>query len=98
MKKTLLVLIGFMLLTSSVFALEVGFFLDICETHESKGEPIAVHCYAGCGRTGTMLALWLMKNDDQFDDRSEIIDYIRIIRPCSIETTEQENVILNYSE
>ena len=52
-----------------------------------------MHCYGGCGRTGTMLALYLVHTGYSGE---EALKKIRIVRPCSVETEEQEKLILNY--
>ena len=71
-------------------------FLEICQKHEQASEPVLVHCIAGCGRTGTMLALWL-KSKQLVETSEEAIMRIRKMRPCSIETMEQEMTVINFS-
>lgn len=56
-------------------------------------EKIFIHCHAGLGRTGLLSALILIK----FGLNSKTaIEVVRNLRKGSIETTEQENFILNY--
>jgi len=70
-------------------------FLDIISNAIKEKKKVLVHCLAGCGRTGSMLAL-----AERFIygtiDGEEAIRKIRKIRPCAIETQNQYNLILKY--
>lgn len=55
--------------------------------------PIAVHCLAGLGRTGTILACYLVKTGMPAD---KAISLIRERRPGSIETAEQVAIVYEY--
>lgn len=72
--------------------LKVMEFWSICKKHMEANNPIVVHCYAGCGRTGTMLAIWILLTQ-QVKTGVEAIHLIRRLRPCSIETEEQVQFI-----
>ena len=71
---------------------QVTEFLITVQYHFERGEPVYLHCTAGCGRSGVMVALWLASLQ-KFDTATEIIEYIRSIRPCFIETEEQEKFV-----
>ena len=55
--------------------------------------PVAVHCMAGLGRTGTILACYLVAMEMPANNA---IIVIREWRPGSIETIEQEAVVYEY--
>jgi len=60
-----------------------------------RNMPVAVHCIAGLGRTGTILACYLVGEGKSAD---EAITVIRRWRPGSIETLDQEAVIHEYEQ
>ncbi len=66
----------------------IHFYLD-------RNMPVAVHCIAGLGRTGTILACYLVGEGISAD---QAITTIRKWRPGSIETLDQEAVIHEYEQ
>ncbi|HZU69746.1 MAG TPA: dual specificity protein phosphatase family protein [Ktedonobacteraceae bacterium] len=64
--------------------------IDIIDDFLAQGLPVAVHCRAGLGRTGTILACYLVS---QGCSAREAIEQVRMKRPGSIETAEQEAVV-----
>ncbi|XP_002737435.1 dual specificity protein phosphatase 23-like [Saccoglossus kowalevskii] len=69
-------------------------YLKIVEESNAKGEAVAVHCAHGNGRTGTMLACYLVKT--RKISGQDAINLIREIRPGSIEVIEQERAVVQF--
>ncbi len=65
-------------------------FVDLCL---GEGVAVVVHCGAGVGRTGTMLACYLVSRGES---PAQAIGRVREARPGSIETPEQERSIAEY--
>jgi atypical dual specificity phosphatase len=70
-------------------------FLQKARFYRHEGKAIVVHCGAGIGRTGTLIACYLV---DKGYDPEEAIDTVRRARPGSIETSEQEQAVRALAE
>ncbi|XP_056249259.1 dual specificity protein phosphatase 23b isoform X1 [Seriola aureovittata] len=73
---------------------QIDRFLSVVEEANSKGEGVAVHCMHGHGRTGTMLACYLVKT--RKISGIDAINEIRTLRRGSIETHEQEKAVVQF--
>ena len=58
-----------------------------------KKSPVVVHCSAGLGRTGTMLASYLVQRGS---NTAEALAQVRKRRPGSVETADQELAVCDY--
>lgn len=67
------------------------------DQHINEDKPVLVHCAAGKGRTGTILAAYFMKQDRNLSSL-EAIKRIRILRPGSIQSDEQISALQSFEE
>ena len=72
---------------------QVERFVDALGRLVDAGERVAVHCGAGYGRTGTMLACWLVSRGKTAEDA---LREVRRRRPGSVESREQEDAVREY--
>ena len=70
----------------------VSFISDQIETWE---RPVVVTCYAGLGRTGTVLAAYLVYTGYSAE---QAVRLVRELRPQSIQTREQEDAVFQYQD
>src|SRR5690606_35684907 len=68
-------------------------FVEFTHAQRQAHHPVAVHCRGRYGRTGTLIACYLISEGQTADDA---IDTVRRRRPGSIETTGQENFLKNF--
>ena len=62
--------------------------------HVERGVPAMVHCAAGLGRAGTILACYLVRHGGM--SAAEAIRTVRERRPGSIQSDEQERAVEYY--
>jgi atypical dual specificity phosphatase len=64
--------------------------IQFVEEQNVQSKPVVVHCAEGKGRTGTVLAAYLVYKGVSADDA---INKVREKRPGSIQNLDQENAI-----
>lgn len=69
--------------------------IKFIEEKNAQSKPVLVHCGEGKGRTGTVLAAYLVSHGMSAD---EAIRTVRERRPGSIESPEQENAIREFEK
>ena len=70
--------------------------VDFIRGRITNNEPVMVHCLAGLGRTGTLLACYLVKYQNMSAD--EATKKVRGERPGSIQSYPQEEIIFRFEK
>ncbi len=68
--------------------------LSVIDRAHRQEMGVAIHCTAGLGRTGVVLACYFV---DQGLSGSNAMARVRELRPGSIETAEQEEAVLEFA-
>jgi atypical dual specificity phosphatase len=69
--------------------------MDFMQEQIEQKNGVMVHCHAGIGRTGTILACFMVK---QNMDANQAIQFVRRLRPGSLEVYSQEYAVHQYAE
>jgi atypical dual specificity phosphatase len=69
--------------------------LDFIDEQRRLGRRVAVHCLMGQGRTGTILAAYLIRAGSPADDA---IERLRQMCPGAIGTSEQEQALVSFAQ
>ena len=70
--------------------------VDFIHRRVTNNEPVLVHCLAGLGRTGTILACYLVKYQNL--SANEATEKVREERPGSIQSYPQEEIVFRFEK
>lgn len=74
---------------------QIDRFIELAAGAQAEGLKVAVHCLAGHGRTGTVLATWFIHEGQTAE---QALATIRELRPGSVETSGQEEALAAYEQ
>ena len=70
--------------------------VDFIHRRITNNEPVMVHCLAGMGRTGVILACYLVKYQKM--SANEATEKVRKERPGSIQSYPQEEIVFRFEK
>jgi atypical dual specificity phosphatase len=70
--------------------------VEFIEKQNRSNRPVLVHCAAGKGRTGALLAAYLIKKQNL--SAKQAIEKIRLMRPGSVQSIIQETALSMYEK
>ena len=73
---------------------QINRMVGFIEKAIAEGKPVGVSCGAGLGRTGTVIAVYLVY---QGLPPANAIKKVRTLRPGSIETKDQEETVFSFA-
>ena len=76
---------------------ELDYVVNYINRQIDDGKPVMVHCSGGKGRTGTILAAYLIKKRNVLNAH-QAINKLRKIRGESIQSKDQENILFDYEK
>ncbi len=74
---------------------QIDKFIEFAKKNIAENRPVVLHCLGGAGRTGTMIACYLVSKGEK---PLQAIQKVRSIRPGAIETRWQEEAVIQYAE
>lgn len=75
---------------------QVDRMIDFIQGQIDSNSPVAVSCRAGMGRTGTVLACYLVGVEGY--NAGDAIRHLRALRPGSVESPPQRDFVYQYEE
>ena len=75
---------------------ELVLAVDFIDQQINTGRPVMVHCAAGKGRTGAVLAAYLVKKQNLTAEQA--IEKLRDMRPGSVQSISQETAVSMYEK
>jgi atypical dual specificity phosphatase len=73
---------------------QINRMIQFIEDNVARGKPVGVSCHAGIGRTGTILACYLVKNGRTAD---AALQEVAIKRRAGVETEDQKRAVRDYA-